>query len=105
MSSYLRKFYGLASVFTLTGVLAGCATYEKCGLEGCAGDSKVTANVQSLLEQHPDLEENSIDVQTLDHVVYLTGMVATGLESEEANSVALEAPGVKRVVNLIAVAQ
>jgi len=103
MSSQLRKFYGLASVFALAGALAGCATYEKCGLEGCASDSKVTANVKSLFQQHSDLEANSIDVQTLNHVVYLNGMVANGLESEEAKSVALEAPGVTRVVNLLAV--
>jgi osmotically-inducible protein OsmY len=104
MSSHLRKFYGLASAFMLTGALAGCATYEKCGLEGCPGDSKVTANVRTLFEQHPELGgADSINVQTLDHVVYLNGMVATGLESQEAASVAREAPGVTRVVNLIAV--
>jgi hypothetical protein len=39
----------------LTAVLSGCATYEKCGLEGCAGDAKVTANVHAVLDQHPEL--------------------------------------------------
>src|ERR1700727_2186495 len=36
MNSQLRKFYGLASAFILAGALAGCATYGKCGVEGCA---------------------------------------------------------------------
>jgi osmotically-inducible protein OsmY len=104
MSSHLRKLYGLASGFILTGALVGCATYGKCGFEGCAGDSNVTAKVQALFDQHPDLgPPNSIHVQTLDHVVYLNGMVAVGLESREAESVALDAPGVTRVVNSISV--
>jgi osmotically-inducible protein OsmY len=47
---------------------------------------------------------HSIDVETINHVVYLNGFVGAGLESETAKSVADEAPGVARVVNNIAVA-
>jgi len=43
-----------------------------------------------------------IEVQTLDHVVYLYGLVDTPFDSEIAKSVALEAPGVARVVSSIA---
>jgi osmotically-inducible protein OsmY len=65
----------------------------------------VTANVQALFDQHSELgSPNSLHVQTLDHVVYLNGMVNSGLERQVAESVALEAPGVTRVVNSIAVA-
>jgi osmotically-inducible protein OsmY len=104
MSSQIRKLYGLASAVILAGALAGCATYGKCGIEGCAGDAKVTATVQSLLEQHPELgPPGSIDVQTIDHVVYLNGFVASGLERGTAVSLAQGAPGVKKVVNTIAV--
>lgn len=39
----------------------------------------------------------------LDHLLYLNGMVGTGLESQEVESIAFEAPGVMRVVNSIAV--
>jgi hypothetical protein len=55
MSGHLRNLVGLSSAFVLTGALAGCATYAKCGIEGCAGDAKVTANVQALLDRHPEL--------------------------------------------------
>ena len=104
MSSHLRKLYGFASVVILTCTAAGCATFEKCGLGGCPGDANVTANVQALFDQHPELgPPNSIDVQTLDHVVYLNGLVAAGPERREAESVAREASGVTRVVNSIAV--
>jgi osmotically-inducible protein OsmY len=104
MNGYLRKLY--PSAFILTAALAGCATYGQCGAGGCAGDAKVTANVRASLNQHPDLgAPNSIDVQTVDHVVYLNGLVSEGLESREAETVALQAPGVTRVVNLLAVSR
>jgi osmotically-inducible protein OsmY len=102
MRSQVRIFTRFASVFILTYAAAGCASYEHCGLAGCPGDSKVTANVQGALQQQPDLgPPDSIRVQTLEQVVYLNGMVATGLQRQEAESVALATPGVKRVENSI----
>jgi osmotically-inducible protein OsmY len=85
----------------IAGVLSGCATFEKCGFKGCPGDAQITAEVKALFDKHPELG-SSIDVQTLDHVVYLYGLVDTPLESEIAKSVALEAPGVTSVVSSIA---
>jgi osmotically-inducible protein OsmY len=83
------------------GVLSGCATFEKCGFTGCPGDREITAEVRALFEQHPELG-TSINVQTLDHVVYLYGLVDTPLDAAIANSVALQAPGATRVVSSIA---
>jgi osmotically-inducible protein OsmY len=97
-----RHIFAFALI--LVSALAGCATYRKCGIDGCPGDAKITANVQTHLNQHPELGgSNSIDVQTLNHVVYLNGLVSTGLESKTAESVALEVPGVSKVVNSVAV--
>jgi osmotically-inducible protein OsmY len=105
MSSYLYKIYGFAAVVILACAATGCATYGKCGLGGCAGDANVTANVQAQFNRYPDLgPPNSIDVQTLDHVVYLNGLVSAGLQRREAESVALGTPGVTQVVDSIAVA-
>jgi osmotically-inducible protein OsmY len=85
--------------------MPGCAvykTYEKCGFEGCPDDQRITRDVQALFRQHPALEPpNLIDVQTLDHVVYLNGLVNTDLERQLAESVAAGARGVARVVNSI----
>jgi osmotically-inducible protein OsmY len=106
MSGYLLKLSGLSSVFILAGALTGCATYAKCGIEGCAGDAKVTANVRAMLDRHPDLgPPGAIEVQTLDHVVYLGGFVDSGLERSIAGSLAQETPGAARVVNSIAVSR
>jgi len=86
----------------LMGALGGCATYEKCGLEGCPGDAKITAKVQAAFDHHPELgPPNSINVKTLNHVVYLSGEVSEGNMSETAESI----KGVTRVVNSIAVSR
>jgi len=86
----------------LSAVLCGCAVYRKCGLQGCPGDAAITAEVKTLFSRHPALEPpNLLTVRTLDHVVYLNGIVDTDLEREMAETVALQAHGVSRVVNSI----
>jgi osmotically-inducible protein OsmY len=86
-------------------ILPGCAvyeTYQKCGLAGCPDDERITREVQALFSQRPALEPpNLIDVKTLDHVVYLNGLVDTDLERQLAESVAAGAKGVRRVINSI----
>jgi hypothetical protein len=97
MSRYKPALHAFGFALILTGALSGCATYSP-------GDAKITSNVKAQLDQHSDLgAPNSIQVQTLDHVVYLNGMVSDGLESETAESVAREVPNVARVVNSVSV--
>lgn len=101
--SVLRKRYGLVSPVILMSALAGCATYGKYGTDS-SDDAKVTANVQAAIEQNRALgPPDSVQVQTIDHTVYLHGMVSEGLQSREAEEIAKQTPGVARVVNLLAV--
>jgi hypothetical protein len=101
----------LASVFTLVlaGALSGCAAYheqEKCGDDGCPGDAKITAEVKQALARHPDLGgTDTVYVQTVNHVVYLTGIVDSGLQREAAESVAHKASGVTAVVDNISISK
>ena len=99
-----KPLYALASFFILAVTLQGCATFRECGSNACADDAKISANVQTRLDRRPELgPPHSIEVQTINHVVYLNGFVSASLESDAAQSVADEAPGVARVVNDIAV--
>lgn len=92
----------LVCTVMLTGSLLGCAVYRKCGFGGCQGDAQITTEVQGLFARYPELQPpNLIRVQTLDHVVYLYGLVDTGLQLRMAEAVAIEAPGATRVVNAI----
>jgi osmotically-inducible protein OsmY len=90
--------------FSLLSALAGCASYGKCASGACGGDAAITNKVQSRLDQHAELgAPHSIEVQTIDRVVYLNGLVNDGLDRGIAESVALQTPGVLKVVNSIAV--
>jgi len=101
------KLLALACAALLIGALGGCSTYSayrKCGFGGCPGDAAISAEVRGLFKQHPALEPpNLLYVQTVDHVVYLSGVLNTDLERQTAESVALEAPGVARIVDSIGV--
>jgi len=98
------RFHSSTFGLILACALGGCAAYRNCGFEGCAGDAKITADVRALFDRHPDLEApNMIYVQTVDHVVYLDGLVDTPFQQQLAASVAGEAAGVVRVVNSISV--
>ena len=82
--------------------LSGCATFGKCGAEGCASDDKITANVHAAFAQHPELgEPNLINVQTVNHVVYLSGHVSAGEMRATAESVAHQVKDVARVEDTI----
>ena len=96
------KLCALAVTVVLAAALPACAAYRKCGLGGCPGDANITAEVQTLFDQHPALKPpNLIHVQTVDRVVYLSGLVDTDLERQIAESVALQAPRAAKVVNSI----
>lgn len=91
-------------LFAITGAPSGCATYNKCGFHGCPGDAGITATVEAHLQKYPALEApNSVRAQTLDHVVYLYGLVDTDLERQLAESVATQAASGARIVDSIAV--
>ena len=97
-----KPLYTLAVALLLSGFLPGCAVERKCGLEGCPGDANITAKVQASIDQRPEIGVK-VHVQTLDHVVYLSGFVSAGEMSDTAEEVARHTPGVTRVVNSLAV--
>lgn len=100
-----RSISSVALALALLG-LAGCSlaqTYHKCGMSGCAGDVQITAKVQALLDRQPGVFGNDISVQTLDHVVYLHGIVDTDVQREEVVAAARSVAGVARVVESIAI--
>lgn len=97
-----RQLYALALAVIVTSALPACAAYRKCGFAGCPGDARITADVQALYGQYPAMQPpNLVRVQTLDHVVYLSGRVDTDVERLLAASVAVSVVGVTRVVNSI----
>ncbi len=83
----------------------GVATVlAQCGWFGCPGDQAISARVRARFNAYPGLQSpNSISIQTLDHVVYLSGLVSTDTDRVLAACVAVQVKGVSRVVNNVAV--
>jgi osmotically-inducible protein OsmY len=99
-----KPIYAIALASILTAALSGCADFRPSETQNRTADANITADVEARLNQMPDLgPPGSIAVQTLNHVVYLNGVVEVGLEKRSAESVATQAPGVTNVVNSIAV--
>jgi osmotically-inducible protein OsmY len=93
----------------IAGALAGCASMhggQMCGQADCTADSQVTSAVQSSLDQHPEFgPPGQLQVETLNHVVYLYGSVADDLQLALARSVAMNAGGDAKIVSSIGVTE
>jgi len=98
-----KPIYVVALTSILTASLYGCADFRP-GATQATADAHITADVEAQLNKMADLgPPGSIEVQTLDHVVYLNGLVDVGLEKRNAVSIAMQVPGVTNVVDGIAV--
>jgi osmotically-inducible protein OsmY len=98
----LRAIYALAAALALPGAMSGCATGESAADK--MTDQKITATLQDQINQHSDVgPPDSVHVQTLNHVVYLSGEVSQGLMKRTAEDLARQTPGVTRVVNDIGI--
>ena len=98
-----RRF--LILVLVLVGAVPGCDAYRtvrECGSQGCPEDRRITAEIEARVAEHRQLLPPSmVYVRTLDGVVYLSGQVMTHLERTEAEDLARQTVGVKRVVNML----
>jgi osmotically-inducible protein OsmY len=96
-----------ANAMVLAAALSGCATFQadqKCNSTACGSDAQITAAVEQSFALHPELgAPGDLQVETLNHVVYLNGMVYTDLQRNIANTVALVASNNAPIVNSIAV--
>jgi osmotically-inducible protein OsmY len=92
------------SMLALSGALSAHAA-EDVIVHGST-DARIAAEVRGAIAQHPGLgPPNQIHVAAHHEVVYLSGMVATGLVADNAQDVARHVPGVTRVISNIGVDQ
>ena len=84
----------------LAAVLSGCAAFGKCSPENCATDAKITADVGDMLGAHSEFgPPGTIQIQTINGVVYLNGLVNSDMERQTAETLVLKVQNVKDVVN------
>jgi len=91
-----KPFKPVICALLLGALLIGCAASSQ--------DEKITANVRTAIDRHPDLgPPGAIQVQTRHGVVYLSGLVDTSYSVENVASVAREGTGATNVVNNVSV--
>jgi hypothetical protein len=83
------KIRAVVAALIVAAALPGCVLIRQSSSP--PGAQKTTANVEKNFGKHAELEPpNLLNVQTIDRVVYLYGTVSTGLQREDAESVANE---------------
>ena len=72
---------------------------EKRGLISYIKDSEITLKIKTKLIQDPELKAFSIDVDTINGVVTLTGVVESKEQKRRAVEIAASVEGVKKVID------
>jgi osmotically-inducible protein OsmY len=104
LSTGPKTLLAFVAALTVAATLSGCATVPRSSNPNV--DRAITADVETRFGQYASLEApNHLDVQTINRVVYLDGLVSTGLQRRDAELLASQVPGVSKVVNSIAVAR
>jgi osmotically-inducible protein OsmY len=67
--------------------------------ESGVSDVQVRAEVRQQINGRSELRFYNIDVQSFHHDVYLYGLVDTGADSAQAESIARSVPGVGKIYN------
>ena len=62
-------------------------------------DAQIRAEVRQRINAKSELRFDNIDVQSFHHDVYLYGLVDTGTDSAQAESIARSVPGVGKIYN------
>ncbi|WP_133130990.1 BON domain-containing protein [Legionella yabuuchiae] len=96
----------------IRSILAGCALMMLFGCQYMPGeglfqlrpnDPQISTSVQQALKSSPDLRPFTFHVETSEGVVYLSGYVKTIRQSDTAEMIARQVPGVASVENNIVV--
>ena len=93
--------YGRRIVVAIS--LAGCAAQRKCDANSCADDAAITAQIQAALYANKAIATWDIQVQTINHTVYLYGLVDTNVQRAFIDETAHKTPGVEKVVDSISI--
>ncbi|HEY3197832.1 MAG TPA: BON domain-containing protein [Nitrospirales bacterium] len=83
----------------LLGVFCACQSVTEQTLNEEIQDAVITTAVKSRIFTDPVTTLGNVNIETVRNRVYLTGLVSTAAEKTRAHELAMEVPGVVRVVN------
>ena len=99
-----KRICASALALALLSAIAGCTLAGRCGYRECPEETAIRVDVEGRFAQYPELRPpNVLYVQVREHLVTLSGEVTTEYERRLAETVAQQASGVARVVNMISI--
>jgi hyperosmotically inducible periplasmic protein len=98
-----KRFWSLAFGALLLLLAVGCSSTQTVGEE--IDDATITTKVEARLTADPDVSAFNVDADTNEGVVRLSGTVETAEAKAEAEKLARETEGVRRVINDIKVGE
>jgi hyperosmotically inducible protein len=101
--SHPKRFWSLAFGALLALLAVGCSSTQTVGEE--IDDATITTKVEARLTADPDVSAFNVDADTNEGVVRLSGTVETAEAKAEAEKLARETEGVRRVINEIKVGE
>jgi len=92
-----RRLAVLVPMLMLAIVAVGCSTNQAPNDQ--LDDASITAAIKAKFAADDDVAAHNIDVDTVNGVVTLTGVVDSAAEKAEAGQIAADTDGVRRVTN------
>jgi osmotically-inducible protein OsmY len=86
-----------------TAFMGGCMEEpaKPCAGANCVSDAEITATIKAEVSRHAELTDWTIDVQTINGIVYLHGAVDTEPQRQLVEDIARETRGIKGIENAI----
>jgi hyperosmotically inducible periplasmic protein len=101
--NHLKRFWSLVFGVLLVLLAVGCSSTQTVGEE--LDDATITTKVEAKMAGDPDVSAFNVDVDTNEGVVRLSGTVENPEAKTEAEKLARETEGVRRVINDIKVGE
>jgi hyperosmotically inducible periplasmic protein len=102
-AAMLKAMQVFLGMLVFAGLLAGCQSMSGQTTGEYIDDAGLTAAVKARLANNQVSSMGRVGVETVDGVVYLTGVVRSGPDRAEAARLARQVDGVKRVNNNLTV--
>jgi len=100
-----KRISTLSAVIVVLLTSTACSSTPPCLSGDCNADAAISKAVKHQLALIAILPEDQVTVQSVDHIVYLSGLVDTERDLIDAGQRAAGVPGVKKVVNNLALSR
>ena len=90
-------------VFVAGAAVGGAVIYDKRDVKTIAADHNIAQNLRKKIANNPAFKTSNIDITAFNKIILIVGQVPTQELKNEANTMAIDIPKVRRVYNEITI--